>query len=122
MSQGDDVTRLRHMIDAARKTLEFTTGRTRADLDRDELLALALVRLLEIIGEAARHVSSHLREQYPSIPWREIAGTRDRLIHGYFDVDMDIVWAIVSADIPLLVTQLEEILQELHADNGPEAS
>jgi uncharacterized protein with HEPN domain len=66
------------------------------------MFALALVRLLEIIGEAARRVSVGLRESHPEIPWAEIAGTRDRLIHGYFDVDLDIVWGIVTQDLPAL--------------------
>jgi len=87
----DDRIRLRHMLDAARTAREFAQDRSRADLDSDDMLALALVRLLEIVGEAGRAVSVDLRERHPEIPWAEIAGTRDRLIHGYFDVDLDIV-------------------------------
>lgn len=111
MSRRDDALRLRHMLDAARKAVELTRGRARADLDQDEVLALALVRLLEVIGEAARQVSRELRTACPDIPWKEIVGTRDRLIHGYFDVDMDIVWAIVSQDLPPLVATLEELVR-----------
>jgi len=110
MPKGKDIVRLRHMLDAAHKAMEFAQGRRRADLDTDEMLSLALIRLLEVIGEAARSVSSDCRKSYPEIPWKQIAGTRDRLIHGYFDVDMDIVWEIVTVDLPLLVVELEQMI------------
>lgn len=98
------------MLDAARKATDFIKGRKRTDLDKDEKLTLALVRLLEVLGEAAKSVSEQCRQKYPSIPWRQIAGTRDRLIHGYFDIDLDIVWKIVSIDLPSLLAQLENVL------------
>ncbi len=98
------------MLDAARKAVEFSEGRTRNDLDSDEMLALALVRLLEIVGEAAKKVSEELRQRYPEIPWKQIAGTRDRLIHGYFDVDLDIIWSIVADDLLILIAKLGRIL------------
>jgi len=82
------------------------------DLDKDEKLALALVRLLEVLGEAAKTVSNQCRQKYWEIPWRQIAGTRDRLIHGYFDVDLDVVWKIISSDLPSLVRQLEKALSD----------
>jgi len=110
MSKAEDAVRLCHMLDAAHKAVELTGTSKRSDLDKDEKLALALVRLLEILGEAAKSVSAECRQEYPSIPWSQIAGTRDRLIHGYFDVDLDIVWKIVSVDIPSLVAQLEKAL------------
>ena len=110
MSRTDDVVRLRHMLDAASKALQLTKNCSREDLDKDEKLALALVRLLEIIGEAAKSISEQYRQSYSNIPWRQIAGTRDRLIHGYFDVDLDIVWKIVSDNLPALVQQLETAL------------
>jgi len=94
------------MVDAARKAVGFASSRSRGDLDDDEMLALALTRLLEIVGEAAKAVSETTRAQYQAIPWKAIAGTRDRLIHGYFDVDLDIVWQIVSEDLPALIAQL----------------
>jgi uncharacterized protein with HEPN domain len=100
------------MLDAARKAVEFTEGYGRTDLDKDEKLALSLVRLLEILGEAAKNVSEQCRQKYPAIPWRQIAGTRDRLIHGYFDIDLDVVWKIVSADLPPLIARLEEALSD----------
>ncbi len=110
MSQHDDMVRLRHMLDAARKATTFISGRHRGDLDREEQLTLALVRLLEILGEAAKGVSAATRERHPQIAWKSITGTRDRLIHGYFDVDLNIIWQIISVDLPPLITQLERIV------------
>ncbi len=79
------------MLDAAQKAVNFTQGRSRADLETDELLMLALVRLLEIVEEAAKNVSHETKAMAPQIPWRQMAGTRDRLIHGYFAVDLDVL-------------------------------
>ena len=105
-----DKERLLDMLAASDKAISFTTGKTRADLNQDDMLALALVRLLEIVGEAARFVPDEIRDSHPDIPWREIAGTRDRLIHGYFAVDLDIVWSIIEIDLPPLAVQLRSVL------------
>ncbi len=109
MDSRDEV-RLRHMLDAARKAIAFTQGHNRADLDSDELLALAVVRLVEILGEAAKNVSQDIKERTPKIAWRQMAGTRDRLTHAYFDVNLDIIWDIVNNDLTPLVEKLEELL------------
>jgi len=105
----DERVRILHMRDAARKALEFMQGRSRKGLDEDEMLTLALTRLLEIIGEAAKNVPEEIKVSYPNIPWRVIGSTRDRLIHGYFDVDLDVVWDIVTNELPSLVKDLETI-------------
>jgi uncharacterized protein with HEPN domain len=105
----NDNVRLRHMLDAAREAASFAQGRSRQDLDTERMLNLSLIRLLEIIGEAARGVSQEFRESHPDVPWKEIAGMRDRLIHGYFDVNLDVVWQTVLQDLPALITQLERI-------------
>lgn len=94
------------MRDHAHEVAELVRGRARRDLDADRLLALAVVRLLEIIGEAAARVPSEERARRPGIPWSSIVSLRNRLIHGYDDVDHDIVWEIVTTDLPLLVSQL----------------
>lgn len=111
-----DEQRLQDMLDAVEKALAFVHDKRRVDLDRNEMLALALVRLLEIIGEAARYVPDHIKEAHREVPWREIAGTRDRLIHGYFAVDLDIVWSIVQHDLPSLAAQLHTILEAIDGD------
>ena len=108
----DDGVRIRHILDAAREAVGFVDGRGREDLDSDRMLSLSLVRLLEIIGEAARGVSAHFREAHPDLPWKSMAGMRDRLIHGYFDVNLDVVWETVTEDLPALVAQLETIATE----------
>lgn len=97
------------MLAAARRAVSLTDGRARKDLDEDDVLALALTRLLEILGEAAKGVSSETRTRHPLIPWTQMAATRDRLIHGYFSVDLDIVWRIVCQDLPPVAAALEAI-------------
>lgn len=110
MSKTDEV-RLRHMLDAARKAIAFTQNRIRTDLDNDEILALAVVRLIEFLGEATKNVSQTTKDRFPEIPWRQIAGTRDRLSHAYFDVNLDIIWDIVTSNLPPLIEQLEPFLE-----------
>lgn len=84
-------------------------GRKRADLDQDRLLNLALVRLLEIIGEAANRVPEEQRAELPQIPWPQIVSLRNRLIHGYDEVDFDILWQMVVHDLPPLIEALERL-------------
>jgi uncharacterized protein with HEPN domain len=98
------------MLDYAREAVAMARGKTRADLDSDRQLNLALVRLLEIVGEAAGRIPADERTVYPDIPWLEIVGLRNRLIHGYDFVDFDILWQIISHDVPLLISALERIL------------
>lgn len=107
MSRHDDEVRLRHMVDAAKQAIAFAHGKSRADLDKDLQLSLALTRLVEIVGEAAKNVSAETAAAIPSVPWRAIAGTRDRLVHAYFDVDFDRLWQIVAIDLPSLLAVLE---------------
>ena len=96
---GDEA-RLRHMLDAARRALELSQGKKIGQLEPDNETALALTRLLEIPGEAAGRVAPDLQVRHPNIPWRDIFDTRNRVIHEYFDVDMEIVEAIVRDDLP----------------------
>jgi uncharacterized protein with HEPN domain len=109
LSHDTDV-RLRHMLDAAREAAQMAQGKTRADLDTDRPLNLSLVRLLEIVGEAASRVPAGERARYSGIPWAQIVGLRNRLIHGYDNVDFDILWQIVTQDLSSLVAELEKIL------------
>jgi len=96
------------MLDHAREAVEMARGRKRTDLDQDRLLNLALVRLLEIIGEAANRVPDEERARIPDVPWPQIVSLRNRLIHGYDEVDFDILWQIVTRDLPRLVEVLEK--------------
>lgn len=110
---GEDLIYLQHMLDSAMMAVDFVAGRSRNDLDSDAMLALALARLLEIMGEATRHVSGANRSEHEDIPWQQIAATRNRLIHGYFDVDLDIVWSIVTRDLPPLIPRLERLILQM---------
>ena len=110
-SQRDRV-RLGHMLDHAREAITLTQGKARSDLDSDRLLSLALVRLPEIVGEAAGRVSEEECSLHPEIPWSQIVSLRNRLIHGYDAVDNDILWQIICQDLPSLGASLEEILTQ----------
>jgi uncharacterized protein with HEPN domain len=99
------------MLDAAREAALFIHDRTRDDLDQDRMLALSLVKLIEIIGEAASRVSEGGRSRYSQIPWANIIAMRNRLIHAYYDVDRNILWGTVIEDLPPLVRVLEDILR-----------
>jgi uncharacterized protein with HEPN domain len=109
LNQRDRV-RLDHMLEHAREAITLTRGKSRADLDRDRVLSLALVRLLEIVGEAAGRVSEEVHARHPEIPWPEIIGLRNRLVHGYDAGDYDILWQIINDDLPALVTMVETAL------------
>ena len=108
MTLRDESIRLRHMLDHAREAVNLVQNRNRQDLDMDRVLGLALVRLMEIVGEAANRVPEEVRTQHPSIAWTQIVSLRNRLIHGYDSVDMDILWNILKNDIPDLISELEK--------------
>ena len=102
----DDKVRIRHMADAAEAALRFAQGRTRADLESDDMLVFALVRAAEVIGEAAARITPSGRSELPAVPWGQIVGMRNRLVHAYFDVDRTILWETVQQAIPDLLKQL----------------
>ena len=110
MSKRDLAPRLRHMLEHAREAVALVRGKRREDLDSDRLLNLALVRLVEIVGEAAARVPKESWPAHPQIPWAQIVSLRNRLIHGYDAVDFDILWQIVTRDLPDLISALEGIL------------
>jgi uncharacterized protein with HEPN domain len=105
MSRDDPQVRLRHMLAYAREAVELMCNRKRADLDTDRALGLAILRCVEIVGEAAGRIPVAARRRYPKIPWPQIIGMRHRLVHGY-----DIVWSTVADDLPPLIVELEKIL------------
>ena len=100
--QADDIVRLKHMLDAAGTVTRLMDGRTIASLESDEIALLALVKCLENIGEAARQLSDQARRQMPSIPWPKVIGMRNHLVHVYFDIDLDVVWATATKAVPEL--------------------
>ena len=105
-----DVVRLRHMLDAAREAQSFVVGKSKEDLVEGRMLVLALLKDIEILGEAANKVSEPTREKLPNIPWHQIIGMRNHLIHGYFDVNLDVVWETVTMELPTLYDELEKII------------
>jgi uncharacterized protein with HEPN domain len=95
------------MLDAAKEARSFIVNRIRKDLDRDRILVLALMKDVEIIGEAAYQVSKATREGLPDIPWDDIIGMRHRMVHAYFDINLDILWITIQEDLPPLIALLE---------------
>ena len=109
MPRHDDTVALRHMLDYAQTARRMAAERSRQDLDTDEMLRLALTRAVEVIGEAAARVSSRGQQTHRSIPWSQIVSARNRLIHGYDTIDLDILWDIVTLDLPPLITELSGV-------------
>ena len=109
--EENDIIRLDHMLEAAREIRLFTRGKTKDDLEKDRILTLALIKEMEIIGEAASQVSQEARDQIPGIPWQKIIGMRNRLIHVYFEIDEDILRDTILYDIPRLIEELEAIAE-----------
>ena len=106
----EDKVRLRHMMDAALEIQQYVQSSKREDLDQDRKLVHSLVRLFEIIGEAASQISEELCEEVPEIPWSVIIGMRNRLVHAYFSINLDVVWSTSKDDIPTLIAELKKLL------------
>jgi uncharacterized protein with HEPN domain len=100
------------MLDAACEAVDFARERTRGDLTIDRKLVLALVKDIEIIGEAAYRTSQASRKKLPGIPWEDIIGMRHRLVHAYFDVNLDVLWRTVQKDLPPLISELQRVVSE----------
>lgn len=108
----DDRIRLQHMLDAAQQAQMFVRKRHRTDLDEDRQLVWALVKAIEIIGEAAYQISAETKAQTPGIPLEKITGMRHRLVHAYFDIDLDILWKTIHEGLPPLMAILKASLGE----------
>jgi len=111
--ERDDTVYLRHVIDASERISEYLKGVTKLRFETNHLLQDGIIRQLEIIGEAIKRVSKDVRVIYPEVPWQDIAGMRDKLIHDYFGVDIETVWLTAHDDIPRLKQQIEGILRDL---------
>jgi uncharacterized protein with HEPN domain len=110
MTQHDDIVRLQHMLEHAREAVAMIENKDRTNLQRDRMLELSLIRLIEVVGEAAARVTPEGHEEYPSIPWSQVVSMRNRLIHGYDQVDLNILWDTIEDDLPPLIEELEKIL------------
>jgi uncharacterized protein with HEPN domain len=108
----EDRIRILHMIDATETALDFVSGRSRSDLDSDRMLFFALVRAIEVVGEAAGKVTGETRAAAADIPWSLVVSMRNRLIHAYFDVDHDVVWKTASEELPELLPKLRALAGE----------
>jgi uncharacterized protein with HEPN domain len=112
--RDEDRIRILHMIDAAEAVAQFMEGRSRDDLDRDRMLLFALVHAIEVLGEAASKLSPDARAATPQIPWGAIVSMRNRLIHGYFDIDAAIVWKTATVEVPALLPSLRLLVDVNH--------
>src|SRR5262249_38304959 len=106
-----DYVRFQHMLDAALAAISHLEKRSREDLDNNRLLLNGVVRELEILGEAASRVTQDTREAFPKLPWKEMIGLRNRLIHAYFDVNVDTIWLVIKESLPPIIPQLQQILK-----------
>jgi uncharacterized protein with HEPN domain len=107
------------MLDYAGKAIELATGTDRAGLESSRVQGYALIYLVTVIGEAARGVSESTRSAHPEVPWRDVVDTRNRLVHGYVYVDLDVLWDVVSNDLPALARMLKPLLEELAPGEEP---
>jgi len=110
--QKNNIIRLRHMLEAAKEALSFAENKTKSDLYSNRMLALSIIKSIEIIGEAASTVTKDFRERHKEIPWASIVAMRNRLIHVYFDIDLDRVWDTLIDDLPPLIVALEKVISE----------
>lgn len=110
--QTNDLVRLRHMLDAAMEAQGFVSNRKREDLDDDRQLVWALVKAIEILGEAAGQLSEDARLSLPVFPWNKIISMRNRLVHAYFDINLDILWKTVIEGLPPIIEELKKAVDE----------
>jgi len=114
----DDSIYLRHILDAVAKVEVYLRGRDEMAFNQNTLLQDGVIRQIEIIGEATKRLSRELQAKYGQLPWKDIAGMRDKLIHDYFGVDIGQVWLTATEDLPLLKVEVERILAELEGQAG----
>ncbi|MDK2978729.1 MAG: hypothetical protein PWP52_1443 [Bacteroidales bacterium] len=105
----EDLVYIEHIMDCIRKIKDYSYHLDRDDFLKNELVQDAIIRNIEIIGEATKNVSAGFKQSYPDIPWKEMAGMRDKLVHDYLGVDVEVVWATIHQDIPFLEQQIQKI-------------
>lgn len=104
---------LEDIVDASEKIGQFIAGMTHEQFAKDDKTVYAVIRALEMIGEAIKQIPASLRDKYPRVSWREAAGIRDKLIHNYFGVNLEVVWKTAVEDVPNLCSQIRHILIEM---------
>jgi uncharacterized protein with HEPN domain len=105
----DDRPYIDHILQAINKIKKYTENLTREEFEKDELIQDAVIRNIEIIGEATKNLSKKLREIHTDVPWRAMSGMRDKLIHDYVGIDFDVVWETIKEDIPILEDALKDL-------------
>ena len=111
---------LKDIIIACKDIQDFTTGMEFDQFIQDRKTSSAVIRQFEIIGEAAKNVPESIRIKYPGIPWKDISGMRDRLIHGYFGVDYYLVWDTIKSKVPELITYMQQIILDMEKEEDNE--
>ncbi|MGD0091891.1 MAG: HepT-like ribonuclease domain-containing protein [Planctomycetota bacterium] len=119
MSNHDPKVTLRQIADAARRAQELCAGKTVAELTADWRDRLALERVMEVLGEAVKRLPLELRERYPAVPWKQVAGTRDRVSHGYDVIDYKALLGAAQQDVPILLATVEQMLRDLETAPRP---
>jgi uncharacterized protein with HEPN domain len=112
MTVLNDQTRLSHIKDACQQIQVFLEGKTKENFEADNQLQLAITRLVEIVGEASSKITKEFQAQHPEIPWVLIISMRNRLVHAYFEIDFDVLWDTATVSIPVLLKQIETLLEE----------
>lgn len=104
---------LQDIVEASERIASYVKGVTHSEFETDQMRIDAVIRNLQIIGEAVKKLPDSIRDEYPNIAWQEIAGLRNRVTHVYFNVDINIIWDVVQSELPLLLTQIQQILKEI---------
>lgn len=115
----DDRVLLLHILREIRFLTRISAGRTYEDLLSDEYFAHAVIRAVEVIGEATKNISVPLKERHPEIAWRDIAGMRDKVIHRYFEINWQIVWSVITDDLPAIEPKIAKLAEETGTASGP---
>ena len=113
---------LRDILDAIEHAQEFVGGMDYTQFGSDDKTNYSVVRALEIIGEASKNIPQIIRRKYPEIPWRDMAGMRDKLAHEYSGVNLEVVWRTVEEDLPILKSQIQRVIQSSQTEIGEENS
>lgn len=118
MSERNDIDLIQDIAESVARISLYTLNMEYEEFRKDKKTQDAVIRNIEIMGEATKKLSEDMRKDNPNIPWKNIAGTRDKLIHSYFGVNIDIIWSIVQIEIPSLLPKIERIYQNLNEQGG----